>query len=47
MRAVIQRASGATVSVDGKEISGFTGAGLVVLLHTDGDGQKRSRFYCT
>lgn len=29
MRAVIQRASGATVSVDGKEISGFTGAGVL------------------
>ena len=42
MRAVIQRAVGASLSIDGEQISGFDGPGLVVLLgvtHTDGPDQ--------
>ena len=42
MRAVIQRTVGASLSIDGEQISGFDGPGLVVLLgvtHTDGPDQ--------
>lgn len=38
MRALVQRADGANVTVDGEELGGFSGPGLVVLLgvtHTD------------
>ena len=42
MRAVIQRARSASVSVDGEIVGGFDGSGLVVLLgvtHDDGPDQ--------
>lgn len=42
MKAVLQRADGARVSVDGKVVGQFDGEGLVVLLgitHDDGDQQ--------
>ncbi|WEB56545.1 D-aminoacyl-tRNA deacylase [Winkia neuii] len=42
MRALIQRAEGANVTVEGKQLGGFTGQGLMVLLgitHEDGKEQ--------
>ncbi|MCL1898056.1 MAG: D-aminoacyl-tRNA deacylase [Micrococcales bacterium] len=45
MRAVIQRANGASVSVDGRQIGGFDGPGLVVLLgvtHDDAESQAQN-----
>ncbi|KWZ72654.1 MAG: D-aminoacyl-tRNA deacylase [Winkia neuii] len=42
MRALIQRAEGAQVTVEGDRLGGFTGSGLVVLLgitHDDGKEQ--------
>ncbi|MCL2803325.1 MAG: D-aminoacyl-tRNA deacylase [Micrococcales bacterium] len=45
MRAVIQRADGARVEVDGRQVGGFTGPGLVVLLgitHDDGEAQAQA-----
>jgi D-tyrosyl-tRNA(Tyr) deacylase len=44
MRAVIQRADGASVTVDGQVTASFAGEGLVVLLgvtHTDGEPQAQ------
>jgi len=45
MRAVIQRALGASVTVAGREVGGFEGAGLVVLLgvtHDDAESQAQN-----
>jgi D-tyrosyl-tRNA(Tyr) deacylase len=42
MRAVIQRARGASVTVEGRQTASFPGEGLVVLVgvtHTDGEAQ--------
>ena len=42
MRAVVQRAIDASLSIAGERVSGFSGPGLVVLLgvtHTDGTAQ--------
>lgn len=42
MRALIQRAEGANVTVEGKQLGGFTGQGLMVLLGiTHEDGQEQ------
>ncbi|MDR1799590.1 MAG: D-tyrosyl-tRNA(Tyr) deacylase [Bifidobacteriaceae bacterium] len=44
MRAVIQRADGAQVAVDGQVTGAFTGPGLVVLLGvTHGDGEEQAQ----
>lgn len=45
MRAVVQRALGARVSVGGERVSGFEGPGLVVLAGmTHGDGPEQVTF---
>jgi D-aminoacyl-tRNA deacylase len=41
MRAVVQRANGADVVVDGRSVGGFTGPGLVILLGVTHDDSSQ------
>lgn len=45
MKAVLQRVSGASVEVDGRDIAAFTGPGLLILLGVEaGDSEKDSAY---